>query len=94
MNHISKCKFVFPCCELQATGSPLQTAVLGLLTSPDDTVKQTAARLFNAFASLCAGQFTVKALKFELIFCGLKFYSQVHASLLYSMIDELIPYVQ
>ncbi|XP_062594283.1 lisH domain-containing protein ARMC9-like isoform X1 [Saccostrea cucullata] len=33
-----------------------RTAVLGLLTSPDDMVKQTAARLFNAFASLCAGR--------------------------------------
>lgn len=60
------------------TGSLLQTAVLGLLTSPDDTVKQTAARLFNAFASLCAGQFTVEALKFvganflwiEILFTG------------------------
>ncbi|XP_048780647.2 lisH domain-containing protein ARMC9-like isoform X2 [Ostrea edulis] len=33
-----------------------RTAVLGLLTSSDDMVKQTAARLFNAFASLCAGR--------------------------------------
>lgn len=61
---------MFPCCELQVTrnaGCPLQTAVLGLLTSPDDTVKQTAARLFNAFASLCAGWFTVEAMNLSLL---------------------------
>ncbi|XP_078338791.1 lisH domain-containing protein ARMC9-like isoform X2 [Crassostrea virginica] len=39
-----------------AKAGPHRTAVLGLLTSSDGTVKQTAARLFNAFASLCAGR--------------------------------------
>ncbi|OWF46707.1 LisH domain-containing protein ARMC9 [Mizuhopecten yessoensis] len=37
-------------------GGPHRTVVLGLLTSSDELVKQGAARLFNAFASLCAGR--------------------------------------
>ncbi|XP_033763638.1 lisH domain-containing protein ARMC9-like isoform X2 [Pecten maximus] len=37
-------------------GGPHRTVVLGLLTSSDELVKQSAARLFNAFASLCAGR--------------------------------------
>lgn len=37
-------------------GGPHRTVVLGLLTSTDELVKQGAARLFNAFASLCAGR--------------------------------------
>ncbi|KAK3104927.1 hypothetical protein FSP39_013356 [Pinctada imbricata] len=39
-----------------ARAGPHRTAILGLLTSSDEVVKQTTARLFNAFASLCAGR--------------------------------------
>lgn len=35
---------------------PHRNAVLALLTSSDELVKEGAARLFNAFASLCAGR--------------------------------------
>lgn len=39
-----------------ATPGPHRVAVLSMLTSVDPIVKQCAARLFNAFASLCSGR--------------------------------------
>jgi len=43
------------CCFIVYYMCVLQDAVLSLLTSQDAIVKQCAARLFNAFASLSSG---------------------------------------